>query len=137
MSAVLELLDQAHRAHRREAVQATVALLDELLARDRRVRDVRITPGGGVLTVTVGSATISLVMPSAGQSLALRELRRRGPVVLAMGLALDDGRAMLGFSGVDEDVLISTRVSWGATHRRRDGTWTPRPPDSCRPSSEH
>jgi Trp operon repressor len=118
VSAVLELLDRAHRAHRREAVQATVALLDELLARDRRVRDVRIKPGLGVLTVTVGDATIRLAMPSAAQSRALRELCRRGPVVLAMGLALDDGRAMLGFSGVDEDVLISTRVSWGVTGLR-------------------
>jgi Trp operon repressor len=118
VSAVLELLDRAHRAHRREAVQATVALLDELLARDRRVRDVRIKPGLGVLTVTVGDATIRLAMPSAAQSRALRELHRRGPVVLAMGLALDDGRAMLGFSGVDEDVLISTRVSWGVTGLR-------------------
>jgi hypothetical protein len=114
VSAVLELLDQAHRAHRQEAVVATVALLDELLARDRRVRDVRIKPGLGVLLVTVDDATIRLAMPSATQSLALRELCRRGPVVLAMGLALDDGRALLGFSGVDEDVLISTRVRWAS-----------------------
>ena len=122
MSDVLGLLDQAHRAHRREAVSATVALLDDLLARDRQVLDVRVKPGVGALMVTVDDATIRLAMPSATQSLALRELCRRGPVVLAMGLALDDGRAMLGFSGVDEDVLISTRVSWAVTGLRRDST---------------
>lgn len=121
MSAVLELLDRAHQAHRREVVYATVELLDELLAGDRRVRDVRIRPGRGVLMVTVGDATIRLAMPSAAQSLALRELCRRGAVVLAMGLALDDGRAMLGFSGADEDVLISTRVSWGVTGLQQGG----------------
>jgi hypothetical protein len=27
-----------------------------------------------------------------------------------MGLLLDDGRALLGFSGVDEDLLVSTRI---------------------------
>jgi hypothetical protein len=27
-----------------------------------------------------------------------------------MGLVLDDGRTLLGFSGVDEDLLVSTRV---------------------------
>ena len=119
MSDVLELLDRAHQAHRREAVAATVALLDDLLARNRRVSDVRIKPGIGALLVTVDDATIRLAMPSATQSLALRELCRRGPVVLAMGLALDDGRALLGFSGVDEDVLISTRITWGqpASHQ--------------------
>jgi hypothetical protein len=42
--------------------------------------------------------------------------------MLAMGLALDDGRAMLGFSGVDEDVLISTRVSWAVTGLGRNST---------------
>jgi hypothetical protein len=31
--------------------------------------------------------------------------------MLAMGIALDDGRAMLGFSGVDEDILITTRIT--------------------------
>lgn len=119
MSDVLELLDRAHQAHRREAVAATVALLDDLLARNRQVSDVRIKPGIGALLVTVDDATIRLAMPSATQSLALRELCRRGPVVLAMGLALDDGRALLGFSGVDEDVLISTRITWGppASHQ--------------------
>ena len=122
MSDVLALLHQAHRVHRREAVGATVALLDDLLARDRQVLDVRVKPGVGALMVTVDDATIRLAMPSANQSLALRELCRRGPVVLAMGLALDDGRAMLGFSGVDEDVLISTRVSWAGTSLRRDST---------------
>ncbi len=119
MSDVLGLLDQAHRAHQREAVSATVALLDDLLARDRQVLDVRVKPGVGALMVTVDDATIRLAMPSATQSLALRELCRRGPVVLALGLALDDGRAMLGFSGVDEDVLISTRVSWAVSGQRR------------------
>ena len=122
MSHVLELIDRAHLAHRREAVGATVALLDELLAGDRQVRDVRHKRGVGAVMITVGDATIRLAMPSATQSLALRELCRRGPVVLAMGLALDDGRAMLGFSGVDEDVLISTRVSWAVTAVRRGGT---------------
>lgn len=119
MSDVLELLDRAHQAHRREAVAATVALLDDLLARNRQVSDVRIKPGIGALLVTVDDATIRLAMPSATQSLALRELCRRGPVVLAMGLALDDGRALLGFSGVDEDILISTRITWGqpASHQ--------------------
>ncbi len=119
MSDVLGLLDQAHRAHQREAVSATVALLDDLLARDRQVLDVRVKPGVGALMVTVDDATIRLAMPSATQSLALRELCRRGPVVLALGLALDDGRAMLGFSGVDEDVLISTRVSWAVSGQQR------------------
>lgn len=120
MSGVLELLDEAHQAQRREAVRATAALLEELLDRDRQVRDVRIKPGVGALLVTVDDATVRLAMPSASQSLALRDLCSRGPVVLAMGLALDDGRAMLGFSGVDEDVLISTRVRWGA-HPRPSG----------------
>ena len=122
MTDVLGLLDQAHRAHQQEAVRATVALLDDLLARDRQVLDVRVKPGVGALMVTVDDATIRLAMPSATQSLALRELCRRGPVVLALGLALDDGRAMLGFSGVDEDVLISTRVSWAVTGLRRGST---------------
>jgi hypothetical protein len=122
VSDVLGLLDQAHQAHRREAVRATVALLDDLLARDRQVLAVRIKPGVGALLVTVDDATIRLAMPSATQSLALRELCRRGPVMLAMGLVLDDGRAMLGFSGVDEDVLISTRVSWAVSGQRRGGT---------------
>jgi hypothetical protein len=112
VSQVLELFDDAHLAHRREAVRATVSLLDELLARDRQVRDVRIKHGVGALLVTVDDATIRLAMPSGTQALALRDLYRRGPVVLALGLALDDGRAMLGFSGVDEDVLVSTRVAW-------------------------
>ena len=122
MSDHLELLERAQLAHRREAVRATVALLDKLLAGDRRVRDVRHKRGVAAVMITVDDATIRLAMPSATQSLALRELCRRGPVVLALGLALDDGRAMLGFSGVDEDVLISTRVSWGVTALRRGGT---------------
>ena len=122
MTDVLGLLDQAHQAHRREAVSATVALLDDLLARNRQVLDVRIKPGVGALMVTVDDATVRLAMPSATQSLALRELCRRGPVNLAMGLALDDGRAMLGFSGVDEDILISTRVSWAITGLPRGST---------------
>jgi hypothetical protein len=130
VSHVLELLDQAHLAHRREAVRATVALLDELLAGDRQVRDVRHQRGVGAVMITVDDVTIRLAMPSATQSLALRDLCRRGPVVLAMGLALDDGRAMLGFSGVDEDVLISTRVSWGVTAVRRGGI-----PDAATPWS--
>ena len=122
MTDVLGLLDQAHLAHQREAIRATVALLDDLLARDRQVLDVRVKPGVGALMVTVDDATIRLAMPSATQSLALRELCRRGPVVLALGLALDDGRAMLGFSGVDEDVLISTRVNWAVSGHRRSST---------------
>jgi hypothetical protein len=62
------------------------------------------------VSVTVEDATIRLTMPPTNQAMALLDLWRRGPVVLAMGIALDDGRAMLGFSGVDEDVLISTRI---------------------------
>jgi hypothetical protein len=111
MTDVLELLDQAHAAHRQEAVTATVALLTELLARKREVREIRIKPGAGAVLVSMHDATIRLAMPSTNQSRAIRDLWRRGPVLLAMGLALDDGRAMLGFSGVDEDVLITTRIS--------------------------
>ena len=111
MSDVRDLLDRAHATHRRNTVQATVALLNDLLSRNREVRDIRIMPGADAAMVTVADATIRLAMPSAGQGLALRELWERGPVTLAMGLALDDGRAMLGFSGVDEDVLVSTRIS--------------------------
>ena len=111
MTDVLELLHRAHAAHRQEAVDATAALLTELLARKREVHEIRIKPGAGAVLVTVDEATIRLAMPSTNQSLALRDLWRRGPVTLAMGLALDDGRAMLGFSGVDEDVLVSTRIS--------------------------
>ena len=122
MSDHLELLEQAQLGHRRDAVRATVALLDEVLAGDRKVRDVRHKRGVAAVMITVDDATIRLAMPSATQSLALRELCQRGPVVLALGLALDDGRAMLGFSGVDEDVLISTRVSWGVTALQRGGT---------------
>ena len=44
MTDVLELLDQAHQAYRREAVSATVALLDDLLARNRQVLDVASSP---------------------------------------------------------------------------------------------
>ena len=54
MSEVLELFDEAHLAHRREAVGATVALLDDLLARNRQVRDVRIKPGVGALVTNCG-----------------------------------------------------------------------------------
>ena len=114
MSDYLELLDRAHAAHRQKAVDGTVALLTDLLGRNREVRDIWIKPGAGAVMVTVDDATIRLVMPSAGQGLALRDLWQRGPVTLAMGMALDDGRAMLGFSGVDEDVLVSTRVSLAA-----------------------
>ena len=110
MTDMLELLDRAHAAHRQEAVDATVTLLTELLARERQVREVRIKRGIGAVLVTVHDATIRLAMPSTNQSRALRDLWRRGPVTLAMAIALDDGRAMLGFSGVDEDVLISTRI---------------------------
>jgi hypothetical protein len=110
MSDVLGLLDEARAAHRQETVDATVALLTELLARDRTVREVRVKPGVGAVSVAVQHATLRLAMPSTNQAMALRDLWRRGPVVLAMGIALDDGRAMLGFSGVDEDVLISTRI---------------------------
>ena len=110
MSDVLDLLDRAHAAHRRETVRATVALVDDLLGRNREVRDIRIKPGVGAVMVTVGGSAIRLAIPSAGQGLALRELWQRGPVTLALGLVLDDGRALLGFSGVDEDLLVSTRV---------------------------
>ena len=113
MSDVLDLFDRAHAAHRLGGRAREAALLEDLLSRDREVRDVRLKPGagGGAVMVTVGDATIRLVTTSAGQACALRDLVQRGPVTLAMGLALDDGRAMLGFSGVDEDVLVSTRVS--------------------------
>jgi hypothetical protein len=111
MTDVLKLLDRAHAAHRQEAVRATVDLLTELLAQDREVREIQIKRGVGAVLVTVDDATIRLAMPSTNQSLALRDLRWRGPVMLAMGIALDDGRALLGFSGVDEDVLIMTRIS--------------------------
>ena len=114
MSDILDLLDRAQAAHRRESVHATVVLLNDLLDRDREVRDLWIKPGAGAVMVTMDDSTIRLAMPSAGQGLALRELWQRGPVTLAMGLALDDGRAMLGFSGVGEDVLVSTRVSRAA-----------------------
>ena len=114
MSDFLELLDRAQAAHRQKAVDGTVALLTDLLDRDREVRDIWIKPGAGAVMVTLDDATIRLVMPSAGQALALRELWQSGPVTLAMGIALDDGRAMLGFSGADEDVLVSTRVSLAA-----------------------
>jgi hypothetical protein len=117
MTDVLELFDLAHLAHRREAVRATVALLDDLLARGRQVHDLRTGSRDGTLTLAVDDARIRLAMPSAAQSQALRDLCRRGPVVLALGLALDDGRAMLGFSGVDEDLLISTRVGWDGRQR--------------------
>jgi hypothetical protein len=113
MTDVLQLLDRAHAAHREEAVHATVTLLTELLARKRQVREIRIKPGVGAVLVTMEDATIRLAMPSTNQSKALRDLWRRGPVMLAMGIALDDGRAMLGFSGVDEDVLITTRIGRG------------------------
>ena len=114
MSDVLGLFDRARAAHRRESVNATVALLTDLLGGNGEVRDIRIKSGAGAVTVSLDYATIRLAMPSAGQGLALRDLWQRGPVTLAMGLALDDGRAMLGFSGVDEDVLVSTRVSRAA-----------------------
>ncbi len=114
MNDVLDLLDRAHAAHRQETVRATAALLDELLVQGREVRDIRIRAGVGAVVVTVDDARIRLAMPSAGQAMALRELWQRGPVTLAMGIALEDGRAMLGFSGVDEDVLVSTRVSRAA-----------------------
>ena len=115
MSPVLALFDRALEAHRREAIQATTELLQGLMATDRRVGNVRLTNGGGgALLVSVGNVTVQLAMPSRPQAMALRELRRRGPVTLAMALPLDDGRAMLGFSGADEDVLISTRVGTAA-----------------------
>jgi hypothetical protein len=114
MSDFLELLDRAQAAHRQQTVDATVALLTDLLDRNREVSDISIKPGAGAVMVTLDDATIRLVMPSAGQALALRELWQSGPVTLAMGIALDDGRAMLGFSGADEDVLVSTRVSLAA-----------------------
>ena len=109
MSPVLDLLEKALEAHRHEAVQATAELLDDLMATDRQVRDVRRWSDGAVV-VGVGDVTVRLAMPSVPQAMALRELRRRGPVTLALAMTLDDGRALLGFSGADEDVLVSTRV---------------------------
>ena len=113
MSPVLDLFEKALEAHRREAVHATAELLDGLMATDRLVRDVRLRREGAVL-VRVGELTVRLAMPSVPQALALRELHRCGPVTLALAMALDDGRALLGFSGADEDVLVSTRVTPGA-----------------------
>ena len=111
MSSVLALLDRAMEAHHREARQATTELLDGLMSTDRRVRAVRLkSGGGGGVLVSVGNVTVRLAVPSARQAMALRELQRRGPVTLALAMPLDDGRAMLGFSGPDEDVLVSTRV---------------------------
>ena len=112
MSAVLTLFERALEAHHQEARLATEVLLDGLMATDRRVRDVRLERGGGgAVLVTVDNVTVRLAVPSAHQAMALRELRRRGPVVLALALPLEDGRAMLGFSGPDEDVLVSTRLT--------------------------
>jgi hypothetical protein len=110
VSDVLALLDRAQAAHRRETVEATAELVDGLLGTDRVVRDVRIPPRGGFVLVSVENVTARLAVPSPGQARALRALWLRGPVTLALGLVLDDGRAMLGFSGPDEDVLVSTRV---------------------------
>ena len=111
MSSVLTLFERALEAHHQEARQATEALLDGLMATDRRVRDVRLERGGGgAVLVTVDNVTVRLAVPSASQALALRELRQRGQVSLAMAMPLDDGRALLGFSGPDEDVLVSTRL---------------------------
>jgi hypothetical protein len=115
-SPALDLLEKALDAHRREAVQATTELCHGLMATDRQVRDVRLRGGsGGAVLVGVGNVTVRLAMPSLPQALALHELRRRGQVTLALAMALDDGRALLGFSGADEDVLVSTRVKQAAT----------------------
>ncbi len=112
MSDVLDLLEKALEVHRREVVEATTELLEGLMATDRQVRDVRLKSGcGGAVLVSVGNVTARLSVPSAPQALALRQLCRRGPVTLALALPLDDGRALLGFSGTDEDVLVSTRVT--------------------------
>jgi hypothetical protein len=74
VSDVLDLLHRARAAHRRETVRATVALLNDLLGRNREVRDIRIKPGAGAVMVTVGESAIRSAIPSAGQGLALRDL---------------------------------------------------------------
>jgi|SRR3954452_14084436 len=114
MTDVLRLWHHAHALHRREAVDATVVLLAEVLDQDRAVRDIQVKAGRGAVMVTMDDARLRLVMPSVTQAMALRDLWHQGPVTLAMGIALDDGRAMLGFSGPDEDVLVSARVSRAA-----------------------
>jgi len=92
--------------------KATEELLDGLMATDRRVLDVRLeSGGGGAVLVTIDNVTVRLAVPSAPQALALRDLRQQGPVSLALAIPLDDGRALLGFSGRDEDVLVSTRLT--------------------------
>ena len=111
MSPVLDLFEQALEAHHRETRQATTERLDGLMATDRQVRDVRLERGGGgAVLVTVGNVGVRLAVPAAPQAMALRDLRGRGPVTLVLAMPLDDGRALLGFSGPDEDVLVSTRV---------------------------
>ena len=128
MSSALDVLGKAIEAHRREQVQATAELLDGLMATDRQVRDVRLRGGdGGAVLVGVGNVTVRLAMPSVLQAMALHELHRRGPVTLALAMALDDGRALLGFSGVDEDVLVSTRVKQAPTGRSAAITSSSRP----------
>ena len=111
MSAVLTLFERALEAYHQEARQATGELLDGLMATDRRVLDVRLEGGGGgAVLVTIDNVTVRLAVPSAHQAMALRDLRQQGPVSLALAMPLDDGRALLGFSGPDEDVLVSTRL---------------------------
>jgi hypothetical protein len=115
VSPVLELLEKALEAHRRESAEETAELLRGLMATDRQVHGVRLDDrNGGAVLIGVGNVTVRLAMPSSPQAMALRDLRRRGPVTLAMAMPLDDGRAMLGFSGIDEDVLVSTRVKRAA-----------------------
>ena len=111
MSPVLTLFQQALEAHHQEARQVTEVLLGGLMATDRQVHDVQPDRAdSGAVLVTVDNVTVRLALPSAPQAAALCELRARGPVTLAMAMPLDDGRALLGFSGPDEDVLVSTRL---------------------------
>jgi hypothetical protein len=112
VSAVLTLFERALDAHHQEARLATEALLEGLMATDRQVLDVRLERGGGgAVLVTIDNVTVRLAVPSAHQAMALRDLRQNGPVSLALAMPLDDGRALLGFSGPDEDVLVSTRLT--------------------------
>lgn len=111
---LLGLLDQARAAHRRETTEAALDLVDGLLATDRSLRRISLDAKRPSVAVTIENVTVRLAVASPGQLLALRELSRKGDVRLALGLVLDDGRAMLGFSGESEDVLITARIAEAA-----------------------
>jgi hypothetical protein len=111
---LLALLDRAGELQREEMAQATVELVDGLLATDRSVRRVQVDVLRRCVAVTIGNVIVRLAVTSAGQALALRQLCQEGDVQLALGLVLDDGRAMLGFSGPEEDVLVTARIDAAA-----------------------